>query len=807
MGAILKDLRYGVRTLVRRPGLTAAMILMTALGIGANTAVFSVINSLLLRPLPYQGADRLVMVWETQPTLAKAPVASANFYDWREQAQTFEHIAAFRNQSFNLAGGDAPERIRGMRVAPEFFQVLGIHPVAGRVFVPEDDQPGRTPVIVISEALWRRRLGSDPKVLGQPLQLNGMSYTVIGVVPTPTSFPLNNAQVWTPFALKPNEKSRETHSLSVIARLKPGATIEQARSEMEGIASRLQEQYPGPNRGVGVKLVPLNEEVVGDVRPILLILLGAVGLVLLIACANVANLLLARVNVRQREIAVRTALGASPVRIVRQLLTESLLLAILGGALGLLLAKLGLDLLVALKPSNLPRLTEIAMDLRVLIFALAASVLSGVIFGLIPARESCRLDLIESLKEGKGKSSSGGRRRQLVRHALVIAQISFSLALMIGAGLMVKSFQRLQKVDPGFNPENVLAMDIILPPAKYTDGQKQAGFFQEVIGRVKTLPGVQSVGVITTPPLSAGSSTSFDVEGRTVPAQETRPLTEYRLTSEDYFRALRIPLMRGRYFTEQDTKEAAPVVIVNETLARKFFPGEDPVGRRIGLSGPPDWREIVGVVQDVRDYGLDNEARPTSYIPFRQNAPGYLAAVAPGMTLVIHSPTGPESLAPAVSSQVRAMDPDQAVSNIRTMGQALADSVAQRRFNMLLLTIFAGLALLLAVAGVYSVIAYLVTQRTQEFGIRLALGAQPGDILRLVVRQGLISVLVGTILGLILALALTRVLEKLLYGVSATDPLTFVIIPLLFILVGLAASYFPARRAIRIDPLVALRHE
>jgi putative ABC transport system permease protein len=804
---ILQDLRYGLRVLAKNPGFTFVAVLTLALGIGANTAIFSVVNAVLLRPLPYEGSHELVQLWGTLPQLDTAPVSPANFLDWRERNRSFVRIAAYTGQNFNLSGVQEPERIRAARVSADLVELLGARPALGRAFLAEEDQHGSHRVVILSHALWQRRFGGNPGIVGQTLTLNDESYVVVGVMPPDFAFPRAATEMWTPIAFSPAERAmRDTNYLSVIARLKPGVTLEQARSEMGVLARGLSEQYPDTNTEVGVKVISYKEQVVGNARPVLLSLLGTVGFVLLIACANVASLLLGRAAARRKEITMRAALGASRRRIVQQLLTESVLLALAGGVLGLLLARWGLDLLAALQPANIPRLAELSIDRRVLLFASALSLLTGVAFGLAPALQASKLDLNDALKEGgKGAGEASGRQR--LRSILIVSEIALSLVLLIGAGLMIKSFWRLMQVDPGFNPVNALTAVVSLPVAKYAETERQVAFFQQAVERVGSLPGVEAAGVTTDIPLFGGSSTGFDVEGRPPSPPGQRPMVEYRSVSPGYFRAMGIPLLRGRAFTEQDRADAPGVVIINETLARLYFPGEDPLGKRLGFSTPTDWRDIVGVARDTRNYGLDEEVKPEAYMPYTQSAPGYLSGSVSAMVLVVRTASDPQGAFAAVKREVQALDSSQPVYNVKTMEQYLAESVAQRRFNMLLLAIFAGVSLLLAAVGIYGVMSFTTRQRTHEIGIRLALGATPRHVLGLVIRQGMWLALIGIGLGLLAAFALTRVMQGLLFGVSATDPFTYASISLLLGGVALLACYVPARRATKVDPLMALRYE
>lgn len=807
MQSLPQVLPYAIRTWLTSPGFTAIAILTMALGIGANTAIFSVINAVLLRPLPYPNSERLVRIWETEAELDKAPIAPADFLDWKQQSQSFEQLAAYRSQSLNFAGGQEPERIRGARVSANFFSLLGIQPALGRSFTEDEDQPGHNQVLVLSDELWRRRFGGDRNIVGTTVLINARNYVVIGVTPRGATFPTKQAEVWTPNAFnEAGKKTRRTHYISAIGRLKPNFTLAQAQAEMSGIASRLEQQYPASNSKVGVKLVPLKEEVIGNVQPLLLILLATVICVLLIACGSVANLLLARAVTRQKEIAIRNALGASRWRIIRQMLTESVLLSFAAGVLGLALALWGLYLLISLKPANISRLTEIQLDTRALAFTFLLSVVTGLLFGLFPALHASTPDLNESLKEG-GKNQGQGPGQHRLRNLLVVSEVALSLMLSIGAGLLIKSFVRLSNVDLGFDQHGLLTMEIALPPSKYPDSQRQVTFFQQALEGLKSMPNVQHVGGISDLPLLGGNSTIFQVEGVPAITEGEKPLTEYRLINAHYFRAMSIPLLRGRFFTDQDNKTSPGVVIVSETLANRFFPGQDPLGKRIGLSNPPDWREVVGVVRDVRDYGPDTQPNPESYVPYLQNTADYIEGTTSSMALVVRADSAPASLTGMVRRQIRSLDKDQPIQNLRTMEEVFAESVAQRRFNMLLISLFAGLALLLATLGVYGVISYSVTERIHEFGIRMALGAQPADVLKLVLSQGIKLAAGGIILGLVAAFAITRMLSSLLYGVTATDPAIFIAASLLIAGIALLASYQPARKATKVHPMVALRTE
>jgi putative ABC transport system permease protein len=801
---LIQDLRYNFRVLRKNAGFTAVIILTLALGIGATTAIFSVVNVILLRPLPYDNPDQLVIVWGTQPQLDKAPFSPADFLDVKRRNHVFDRIAAYQAASFNLTGTSDAVRLRGAMLSPDIMPMLGINVAAGRGFLPEEEKPGNNQVVILSHGLWQRSFSSDPQVVGQSITLNGKVYTVVGILPADSQF-LGWAELWVPMAFSAEQESlRDTHSLNVMARLKPGVSLEQAQSEMTSIATQLQQEYPESNSGNGVRLVPLREQIVGDIRPILLVLLGVVGCVLLIACANVANLLLSKAAMRQKEIGIRIALGASRWQVIRQLLNESVILSLAGGILGLLIAYLGVRLLIAFGPANIPRLKEVGLDTRVLGFTLLLSLVTSIIFGLVPALQASRPDINESLKEGGRSSSARGVYNQRHRMLLVIAEVALALVLSIGAGLMVRSFLSIQKINPGFNPQNVLSMRIALPEAKYPEDRQRVAFYQQALEGVRNLPGVLSAGAITDLPLSGpGSSTTFSI--RELPSDDANPLTEYRVITPDYLRAMNIPLLRGRSFNETDEEKHQGVVIINETLARRFFPNQDPLGKHLALSGPPDEREIVGVVSDVKDYGLDAEVKPEVYIPYSQSGQPYAQYSA--LTLVVRTSSNPASLTGAVRGVVRSIDKDQPIYNIKTMQDVLSESVAQRLFNMFLIGIFAVVALILAAVGIYGVIAYSVAQRTHEIGVRMALGAQPFDVVKLVIGQGMFQALMGVVIGLVGAFALTRVIASLLYGISPLDPATFTGLSILLMIVALMACYIPARRAARINPIIALREE
>jgi putative ABC transport system permease protein len=801
MQTLLQDLRYGARMLFKQPGFTLIAVVTLALGIGANAAIFSVVNAVLLRPLPFKEPDRLMVIRETKlPQFPEFSVSPGNFLDWKAQNTVFERLVAMNSSSFNLIGTGEPERLRGMFVSEGFFTLFGATPQLGRDFLPEEDQPGRNFVVMLSNGLWQRRFGSDPKIVNQAITLNGQSYTVIGVMPASFRYGGRELDLWTPIAFTAEQaQNHGGHYLQTVGRLKPGVSVEQARAEMVAIAGRLATQYPNANAGWSVKLGPMLEFAVRDIKPALLVLLGAVAFVLLIACANVANLLLARAAGRQKEIAIRTAMGAGRGRIVRQLLTESVLLSLAGGAVGLGLAYWGTKLLLTLAPPNLPRMSDVGLDGRALGFTVAITLLTGVIFGLVPALQASKPNLNEVMKDA-GRGSTEGGRRQFIRSTLVVLEVASALVLLVGAGLMIKSFWRLQQVDPGFNPNSALTASINLPRKKYPEAEKQAAFYQQLITKVSTLPGVQTVGASNVIPLGDNDFVlGFVIEGRPpVPAGASQS-TNYFAVSADYFKAMGIPLLRGRVFTEQDTKTTTRVAVINETLAKKFFPNEDPIGKRIHVTnGPTTFREIVGIVGDVKQYGLDQETTMQTYEPYTQEPFTF-------MSLVVRTTGDPLSLSPAIRNEVLQIDKEQPVSSFATLDQLVSTSVARQKFSMLLLGVFATVALVLAAVGIYGVLSYAVTQRTHEIGIRMALGAGRRDVLRLVVGQGMLLTGLGVGAGLASALLLTRLMATLLFGVSATDPLTFGLIACLLLTIALFACWIPAQRATKVDPIIALR--
>jgi putative ABC transport system permease protein len=799
-----QDLRYGVRMLLKNPGFTAVAVLTLSLGVGANTAIFSIVNAVLLQPLPFNEAEQLLWIggWERGKDKEQG-VTPADFLDYREQSQSFAQLAASISDSvpMNLSNNGEAERLKGALVTANYLDIFGVKPILGRTFVAEEEQEGRDQVVVLSHGLWQRRFGADPTIINQPITLDGRQVTVIGIMP-PQFQALSGVEIWKTFSfptsLQSPFRSRQLHFLRPIARLKSGVNIVQAQAEIESIAQRLEAQYPKTNTNQSLFLMPLQERIVGNIRLTLLVLFGAVSCVLLIACANVANLLLARAASRQKEIAIRSALGAGRGRIMRQLLTESLMLALLGGVGGVLLAKWGINLLVALSAANIPRADEIRLNPLVLGVTLAVALFTGLLFGFAPALQSARLELTEALKES-GKSADGGVRRHRTLNLLVIGEVALAVVLLIGAGLLLNSFVRLQQVSPGFDEKNLLTMRIDLPNP-YAQPEKKAQFFDQLQQRVAALPGVEAVGMITELPLARqAADLPFRIEGSATKDSSPIGQADLRNANHDYFRAMRIPLLKGRNFTETEVRENARVVIISDVFAQRFFAGEEPVGQRLYvdvISKEP--YEIIGIVGDVRHRGLDIELRQMMYFPSLRI--GYT-------NLIIRTVTDPASLAAAVRKEVAIIDPNQPVANVKTMEQWVSESVSQPRFRTLLLGIFSAVALILAVIGIYGVMAYSVTQRTHEIGIRMALGAGRRDVLRLVVGQGMQLVLIGIVLGLGGAFLLTRMMSTLLFGISATDPSTFILIVLLLITIALLACYIPARRATKVDPLVALRYE
>jgi predicted permease len=806
---MFKDLRYGLRSLAKRPGLTAVALVTLALGIGVNTAIFSAVDSVLLRPLPFNDPERVVAVWEHTPHLGivRNEFAPANYFDLRSQNQVFEDVGAFGELSINLTGEGEPERLEGQLVTANVFAVLGVSAALGRTFSAEEGQAGQHRVAVLSDVLWQRRFNRDPGIINRNITLNGQSFTVVGVMPPNFFFPVRESELWVPWAMEPEQASRRgDHYLRLVARLKPDVTATKANADVEALAARLATDYPRTNEGLGFVVNSFHRDYVGDLRRPILILFAAVGLVLLIACANVANLLLAQATTRRREIAIRMALGASRWTIVRQLLIESLLLAIGGGLLGVLGAIWGVEALSKLLPASLSKLQAVSVDPRVFLFTLVVIALTAIAFGVVPALHAARANPGDTLSE-TARDAAGGVSGRYVRRVLVIAEVALAVVLLVGAGLLIRSFQRLRQVELGFNADNLLTMRMVLPLPKYVKPEARRAFYDELLRRVNEIPGVESAGINTRLPLStSGMKFSFSVEGSTMPSDSNLPFALYRVVNPDYFRAMGIPLQGGRVFDTRDSADSTPVFIVNRRLAEQFWPGEDPTGKRLKI-GPADspnpWVTVIGVVGDVRQAGLYGEQLAELYAPYAQEPRSWMAP----RDLVVRANGDAAALAGAVREAVWAVDKDQPVSNIKTMDQVFAAAISRERFQMLLLGLFAALALVLACVGLYGVISYAVAQRTHELGVRMALGAQPRDVLRLVLRQGMVLTCAGLVFGIAAGLAVTRVMTDMLYGITATDAVTFVSVGALLIVVAFLACYVPARRATKVDPLIALRYE
>lgn len=828
METILQDVRHGFRMLLKSPVFTIVAILALALGIGVNTAIFSVVNVMMLRPLPYPEPDQLMAIWTTNAkrNTSRGSTAPPDYRAWAE-SKAFSQMGAYYLDDFNITATDQAERVRGGIVTTNLFPLFGAKPMLGRLFTPEEEQFGQHRVVVLGNNLWRSRFGADRGVIGRQVTLNAEPHTVIGVMP-PDSWlrqPRQKAELWVPMAFEPgdNKNTRNNYFLRVVGRLRPGVEIPQAQAEMNTISLRLEQEFK-ENAGLGARVVSLSQDVVGDNRPLLLVLMGAVGFVLLIACANVANLLLARAAARERETAMRIALGASRFRLVRLWLTENLWLSLLGGALGLILAYVGLRIILTLAPENLSRDAIISqgvaipLDQRVLIFTLLLSILTGIIFGLLPIVQASNPDLTKALKDSARGSTSARSIR--TRNLLVVSEIALALILLVGAGLMLKSFMHLQSINPGFNSENMLTAQIALPELKYKEGDQRSAFFHQAVERIKTLPGVQAVGATTSLPMSNESwYKQFSIEGRTPPATlDQVEAVEYRQITPDYFKASGVPLLKGRFFTDQDTKDTPAVVIINDFMARMYFPNEDPIGKRI-WTGPPESllsanllppggrfprMTIVGVVGDTMSYGVNKPIEGEVFAPHVQGG-GNIPLTK--LYLAVRTTGDPLALTSAVRNEIRSIDNDQPVADIRTMEQRLNDSLWQPRFNMLLLTIFAGVAVMLAAIGIYGVVSYNVAQRTSEIGIRVALGAQRSDVLKVIMKHGIILSLIGVAIGLGAAFALTRVLTSLLVGVSSTDLTIFGLVALMLLGITLIGSFIPAHRATKIDPLIALKTE
>jgi putative ABC transport system permease protein len=800
---MINDFRYALRQLIKAPSFTIVAIITLALGIGACTAIFSVVNVVLLRPLDYPQPDRIVVIRETQlPQFPEFAVSPPNYLDWEKQTKSYEYLAAYSGSRINLTGDGEPQQLVGIKATAHYFDVYGVKPVVGRMLLPEEDAEGKNHVVVLSYGFWQRVYGGARDIVGRSIQLNGEPYQVVGVAPRGFGV-ANKVDVWTPMAFTPKETAndhRGAHYVSVTGRLKPGVTFAQAKAELEVIAAQLAVQYPDAQKGWGIFMMSLQDYTVRDVKPVLYTLLGAVGCVLLIACANLGNLLLARATARHREISIRAALGAGRGRLIRQLLTESVVLAVCGGVAGVILARWGLNALLALAPTSLPRITEIHLDPWVLLFSLALSIVTGLLFGIAPAWLAARADVNEALKQGTRGSTEGGARGRL-RSALVVVEVTFALVLLAGAGLLARSFMQLTHVDPGFIPENATLLRVSLPQKKYAQDEQQTAFANALLERVKNLPRVQAVGITHSMPLVSTYVLGFNIEGRPHVDPSDLPNTDYYSVTPDYFRAMGIRLIRGRVFTPQDDAKAARVAIINETMARQFFPNEDPIGKRINITNGPDtWREIVGIVGDIKQYGVDKATSAQSYEPFAQ-------VPFNSLNVVVRTSGSPAALLGALRPAVYAVDKDQPIGAIRPLEEVMADNIARQRFAMTLLTIFSGVALIIAAVGIYGVMAYNVVQRTGEFGIRMALGAQQRDVLQLVLTQGGKLIGLGLVIGLLATLAASRAMGSMLFNTSAYDPLTLASITLLLGAVALIACFFPANRATKVNPIEALRTE
>jgi putative ABC transport system permease protein len=811
----MADFRYGFRSLRRSPGFALGAILVLALGIGANTAIFSIVNAVLLRPLPYDDPARLMQVWHVPPAksfpgLTLFSVSPANYLDWQRQSSSFEAMAAYGGRRFTFGGTGRPEAIQAVPVSPDFFAVLRARPMLGRTFSPDENAPGGSKVILLSYQFWRDHFASDHNIVGRDITINSQPYSVVGVMPETFRFP-DVAQVWVPLAWSNQERAvRGNHNYLVIARLKPGVDIHRAQAELASISAHLEQQYPEDDKGWGATLVPLREQLVGNVRPALLVLFGAVGFVLLIACANVANLVLAKTLARRKEIAIRTALGADRTTILRHLLTETVLLALAGGAVGSLLADVGIRLLGQILADRLPPFVEVTLDTQVLTFTLLLSVVAGVLAGLIPSLRFAGSDVNQALKQAQSRGSSdasGGKTRNL----LVVSEVALSLVLLIGAGLMVRTLWELRNVRPGFDSANVLTMSVAISADKFLSPTGQVNFFEEVLQRVRALPGVDSAGVIDALPLGdGGSHQPFSIEGRPVLPMSEQPEVDVRLISPGYVRSMHMPIIRGRDFSRADAAGRPAAALISDALARRFWPNEDPIGKHITLTFFPDVvREIVGVVGDVKGDALD-QTRPgdTIYVSLAQlTVPSGATWRSFGLTLAVRTGSDPHNAISAVTSAIHEVGPDIPVVNVLSMDDVIAQSVAPQRFNLLLLASFAGLALLLAAVGIYGVLSYTVRRRVREIGIRMALGASSSDVLKMVVTDGMKPILFGVAIGLAAALALSRLIASLIFGVRPTDPLTFASVAAMLIGVGILANILPAYRATRIEPLQTLREE
>jgi putative ABC transport system permease protein len=805
------DLRYAVRSLRKHRGFTAVVLATLALGIGANAAIFSVVNAVLLRPLPYEGADRIVVIWGDlhRPGVNEIPASAGEYADYRDRSHAFEHIAAYDTAGFTVTGGGQPEEVDGAVVTASLFPLLGASAQVGRTFLEQEEEAGRNDVALLSHGLWRRRFNANPAIVGQVVPIDGRPTQVVGVMPASFQFPDPAVEVWKPLLLDAealSEDNRGSHGYTALARMRPGVTLPQAHADLAGVTAAFKTEHPGNYRtGFSATLRPLQHEIVGDTGRSLLILLGAVALVLLIACANVSNLLLARAASRRKEIALRTALGASRGRLVRQLLAESMLVAIAGGALGLVIASWSVDLLIALAPDTIPRLGEVTLDRRVVLFTALVSLATGVIFGIVPALRASGPAVNDALKDGgrTAESAMHGRAGRL----LVVSEVALSLVLLVGAGLLVHSFARVQNVEPGFDAGGMLTLRLSLPESRYTTFEKGDRFFDTLFAALRARPDVQSVAAVNALPFSGvGGSRTFHIQGREPKRPEDQPEEQLRIVTDGYFQTMRIPVVKGREFTDRDRLSGPRVALVNQALARKHFREESPIGRRVSFSrNEPHWYEIVGIVANIKHRGLDAADRPELYVPYRQ--PLFANWTVRPMQVVVRTAGDPMVAAGTVRHELAQIDAEQAISDVRTMDERIGRSLEGRRFNMLLLAVFAAIALALAAIGIYGIIAYAVTARTHEIGVRLALGAQRRDVMTMIVAQGMAMTAAGTVVGLVAAMLVTRLMSSLLFGVSAADPFTFTAITALLAAVAFVACYIPARRATRVDPLVALRTE
>jgi putative ABC transport system permease protein len=815
MRNLLSDFRFSLRLLRRNPGFSAAAIVVLALGIGANTAIFSVVNAVLLRPLPFDDPSRIMQVWHVPPAksfpgMTMFAVSPANYLDWHSQSSSFEQMAAYGFRSFTVGGAERPEAVQAASIASDFFPLLRVHPMLGRTFTPDEDQPGQGHVVVLGYNFWRDHFASDRNIVGRNVVIDGETYSIVGVMPKTFRFP-SWAKVWVPLAWTNETRAvRGNHNYGVIARLKKNVDMRQAQSELSAISSRLERLYPEDDKGWGAIILPFRDQLVGDVRPALLVLLGAVAFVLLIACANVANLVLAKTLARRKEIAIRTALGASRLVVLQQILAETVLLSVAGGALGLILARFGITLIVKVLGDRIPAFMQITLDIPVLSFTLLLSVVAGVLAGVIPSVRFTKTDVNEALKQGQSRGSSdarGGGTRRL----LVVSEVALSLVLLIGAGLMIRSLWELRKVQPGFDSHNVLTMTVPLPANRFPSPTGEIHFFEDVLNRIRALPGIDSAGVIDDLPLNGGGSNQpFTIEGRPAPPMSEQPEVDVRVISPGYLRAMHIPIVRGRDLSDSDVAGRPGAVLISDSLARRFWPNEDPIGRHITLTFYPGVvREIVGIVGDIKMDSLDQTRSGAAiYHPLAQlTAPPTEPWRSFGMSFAVRTNSDPMNSVSAVTKAIHEIGPDLPVVDVLSMNEIIAQSVSPQRFNMLLLACFAGLALVLAAVGIYSVVSYTVRRRVREIGIRMALGASNADVVRMVLVDGLKPILVGVLLGLAAALALSRVVSSLIYGVRATDPLTFAAVAILLLIVGIFATILPAYRAARIEPVRILREE